>query len=239
MLNEYSLKARIAPVFILLLPILILGVIYTFEFNNILIFPASILLTTALLQFLSNLGRDKGKKIEIKLWKEWGGMPSAQLLSYENNLIDSFTKKDYHNLLVNKFPLPNGETFDFENEAFSTVSDAYRFWSGKLVAHTRDTEKFNLIFVENMNYGFRRNLWGLKPLSQCLLFLLICGNYIFEGFKRGFDNIHSFPIEFFFSEAILLTLLVIWTFTITPNWIKTPAFAYGKKLLESINTLTA
>src|SRR3954454_24014593 len=34
-----------------------------------------------------------------------------------------------------------------------------------LLAQTRDRKRFALLFEENVNYGFRRNFWAIKPLA--------------------------------------------------------------------------
>ena len=37
---------------------------------------------------------------------------------------------------------------------------------------TRDTSRFPLVFAENANYGFRRNLWGLRPIGTAVAVVL-------------------------------------------------------------------
>ena len=38
---------------------------------------------------------------------------------------------------------------------------------------TRDTSRFPLVFAENANYGFRRNLWGLRPIGTGVAVVLL------------------------------------------------------------------
>jgi hypothetical protein len=48
------------------------------------------------------------------------------------------------------------------------ADEMYQSATDWLLANTRDTQKFGLLFEENMNYGFRRNFWALKPLALCI-----------------------------------------------------------------------
>ena len=92
-MDKYSLSARIYPVAILFTPLVVLGIAYSFKFESYIQVLSSIGLSTALIYFLSNIGRDYGKKIESKLWRSWGGMPTIQLLSWSNSIIEHIKKK--------------------------------------------------------------------------------------------------------------------------------------------------
>ena len=58
------------------------------------------------------------------------------------------------------------------------ADEIYRSWSNYLRTNVRDIEKYNLLFAELINYGFRRNVYGMKYfyslggiLSLCLFSL--------------------------------------------------------------------
>lgn len=234
-MDRYSLNARIYPVLILMLPIIVIGLSYSIEYKNYLQVLSSLGVTAALTYFLSNLGRDRGKLKEPKLWDKWGGMPSVQLLSSNNNQIDKYTKTKYINKLMILSPIENLSDIAVVDNEFK--NEIYRSWTKYLIAKTRDTKKYPLVFKELISYGFRRNLWGLKGLSIALLTLIILGNYLYQATNLGFSNFLNYPIPFYMSELILFIILTVWIFWITENWIKIPAFAYAEKLLESIETL--
>lgn len=52
-----------------------------------------------------------------------------------------------------------------------------------------------------------------------------------------FLNPVDFDFNFYITEVMLTTLLAFWTFIINRSWVKIPAFAYAKRLLESIDQL--
>lgn len=235
-MDKYSLNARIYPIVILLLPLVIIGLSYSIEYESYLQLLSAIGVSAALIYFLSNLGRDMGKIKEPRLWETWGGMPTVQLLSFQNDIIDKHTKRKYHKILLELSPIIDNDV-DFETANLESISEIYKSWTKFLIVKTRDIKKFPLVFKENISYGFRRNLWGLKNISLILIVFTILGNYGFQLYSFGFFNFANYPLPFFISESILILLLVIWVFRINSNWIKIPAFAYGERLIESIETL--
>lgn len=87
--------------------------------------------------------------------------------------MNSVTKMRYHHFLeknVPHFKLPSREEEDEEPAAADNMYQTATDW---LLSKTRDTKTFRLIFEENMNYGFRRNLYALKPLSLILDLVLL------------------------------------------------------------------
>jgi hypothetical protein len=237
-MDKYTLNARIYPVVILLLPIIIIGVSYSIEYDSLIQTISSLGITSALLYFFSNLGRDNGKLKEPKLWSKWGGMPTVQLLSFKNEEIDPITKRKYHKILLELSPIED-KGLNFETTDIHLVSNIYEYWTTFLISRTRNTKKFPLIFKENISYGFRRNLWGLKNISILFLIISISGNILYQFLVVGSKNLLDFPISFFISELFMIIILLIWIFRINSEWIRIPAFAYAERLLESVEEIKA
>jgi len=234
-MDNYSLKARTYPVLILFLPLVIIGITYSIAYENYLQLLSTIGISTALSYFLSNIGRDFGKKKESALWNHWGGAPTSQLLNYQNDSIDNITKDRYHTKLLELVTIK--KEIDFKKSAKKEIDEIYRAWTKYLKTKTRDTKKYSLVYKENVSYGFRRNLWGLKLFSIILIIINIVANYSFQSVKHGFKNLTAFPLEFFISEFLLFALLIIWVVLITRNWVKVPAFAYAERLLEAVDSI--
>lgn len=237
MFDIYSLKARVYPMVIVLIPLVVLGIFYSFEFNSVIHSLASLGLVGVLTYLFSQLGRDAGKRKEPALWKKWGGSPSVQLLRWRNSAIDVHTKKRYHEKLmiantVSFTPSPG------EEQANPDAADqVYQSWCKFLIGQTRDTKKFNLLFKDNVSYGFRRNLWGLKPIALWLLSILALSNYLYWFIALGNYRPTVFPVGWFYSEGVLLALMLFWLWAITTRWVRIPAEAYAERLLESIDQL--
>jgi len=131
-----------------------------------------------------------------------------------------------------KFPTPEHEHAD------PTHADAvYESVTAWLLAQTRDTQKFGLLFRENISYGFRRNLWGMKPIGIAIALgaaVVSTAVIVYQHVKVGS------PLSF---EVVSLTalawiLVVIWIFVVTRSWVRVPADAYGRQLLAACDVLS-
>jgi len=167
--DAYSLKARIYPALLAMLP-LILAVITIFPAVISINLSKSIILTLLLLGLLylmSNLARFRGKLAEPKLLERWGGWPSTILLRHRDATIDSYTKARYISVLAGMcpdliFPNPNEESAGFE-----AADNIYRSATKRLIEARRGAE-YKMLHDENIQYGFRRNAFGLKPVAVAL-----------------------------------------------------------------------
>ena len=67
------------------------------------------------------------------------------------------------------YPLPDHQ----DEETCSAWADTkYEEVVRSLREATRDTSRFPLVFAENVNYGYRRNLWGLRPFGTPIAVIL-------------------------------------------------------------------
>jgi hypothetical protein len=237
-MDNYSLKARVFAVAILLLPTIIIGIAFSINFKSYNEALTSLGVTAALLYLLSNLGRDKGKQRESLLWEAWGGSPTNKILCFDNGIISLNTKLRYHEKLQQLCPMPYSTSPDFEKTNPNESKDIYRSWTEYLLSKTRDDNKFPLLAKENISYGFRRNLLGLKPYGITLIIIVFISYFVWQVLKSGFHNMSEYPVEFYISEAILVILLFFWLFVVNKSWVRIPAFAYAKRLFETLDTVT-
>jgi hypothetical protein len=106
------------------------------------------------------IARDEGKRAEPHLFDCWGGKPTTILLRWSDSEIDPLTKARYHRVLSSLIGL------DLPDAA-SEVSDsrnAENLYNSAVHAliEKRRSKTYTLIFAENCNYGFARNLHGLR-----------------------------------------------------------------------------
>jgi len=105
-----------------------------------------------------------------------------------------------------------------------------------LLEQTRDQKKFSLLFEENCNYGFRRNLWGLKPVGVAvtvLALIAIAALPVLEPAMRTTAAIARNAVPGGLTSFVLLG----WLFVVTPRWVEIPANAYADRLIEATNHL--
>jgi hypothetical protein len=234
-LDRYSLKARLYPAFIVLLPAFVVSLFYITDFEKYYHYATALVSVGLFTYLLAQLGRDKGKINEVKLFTLWGGKPTTIIFRHNDNTIDPVTKNRYHKLLTEKIdgiqiPTPKQEQNDkiFADQVYESCT---KF----LISKTRNTKKFPLIFNENISYGFRRNLWGMKFWALAIISILIIIHFYFitGGFKTKITLQNKDIFLFLFFGLVLL----FWFFIVTKNWIKLTAYAYAERLIESINEL--
>lgn len=229
-MNSYNLKARVYPVILTLIPIIIIGFIYSIQLQSYYQILVSFGVTTALFFLFSQLGRDKGKSLEKEMWKKWGGIPSTQVFRYSDNTIDKHTKIRYHKKLMELTGVGENINEMFETTSPNDADEVYKSWSNYLISKSRDTKKYNLLFQENVNYGFRRNLFGLKTFAIIIIILLMIGcvtySFIIGNYQLDYSK------ELIISEIILVLFLIFWISKIRENWIKSVAFSYAERLIE-------
>jgi hypothetical protein len=236
-MDKYTRNARIYPMLIFYLPVVVISLIFSLHFEKISQLLISFGVMSALTYMMGQIGRDGGKVKEKELWASWGGCPSIQLFRWRNMEIDANTKKRYHlkmqNLCrVDNFPNPTVEAADP-----AAADGVYNAWTKYLISKTRDTTKYALLFKENVSYGFRRNLWGLKPYAISLLILIMGITYGYFYWTTKKANPMEYGKLFFFAEAILVALILLWSFIVTRKWIKIPSYGYAERLLETIESL--
>jgi hypothetical protein len=104
-----------------------------------------------------------------------------------------------------------------------------------LLEQTRDQKKFSLVFEENCNYGFRRNLWGMKPMGILLSTIgIIFGSAAVVIHVQAHTVVS--PISYG-GLACTLALLIFWTVWCSPGWVKLAADAYAERLLAAPDAL--
>ena len=130
-----------------------------------------------LLIVFADVARRRGKAIEPQLIAEIGGLPSITMLRHRDDTYDAVTKARFHAFLTKKLNEPAPSKDDEVRDP--AAADAFYSLGGAwLRENTRDTKKFNVLFNENVTYGFRRNLLGLKLpgfVLNAAIVLICCG----------------------------------------------------------------
>ncbi len=104
-----------------------------------------------------------------------------------------------------------------------------------LLQRTRDREKFRLVFRENVNYGFRRNLWGMKSAGIATAIVgLVAG--MAKAIQLGLagEDVQMTAVA---AALVGLTLLTLWLFRIRPSWVKIAADGFARQLIGACETL--
>jgi hypothetical protein len=183
---------------------------------------------------LSQVARDCGYDKEAGLYALFGGRPSELLLSHKH-AANEITLKARHKKLnqLGGFKMP---TAAVEEKDFDGAMKVYNACVVFLLGKTRDKNKYPLLFEENCNYGFRRNLWGMKAkfgLPIALICTVVLGLRLYMEFAQ--HNI--VPPLTVSMEVVNMILLLGWLFWFKPSWVIAIARKYADRQLEAIDTM--
>lgn len=233
--DSYTWRARVLPMFIALFPIGIVCVLWLPNFMLVARLITAFAGPLGLAMLLSQIGRDHGSRKQPSLWQRWGGSPTIQLLRHRSKAVNPVIRQRYHEKLSMLRPDLTLPTPDEELRDPIQADRIYEACVQYLISRTRDHKRFSMVFKENVNYGFRRNLWGLRPvgvtlsalaLSSCVLRL-----WLFKGTSE-------FRVSDAIAGSILVSItLVFWIFSVTADWVRIPADAYASRLLETSEDL--
>ncbi len=233
--SRYERKARLYPALLLISPVVALGAVFLWDKLSEIQFLVSIIVCCGGLFLLAQLARDAGKKKEKDLYQNWGGMPSVTIFRHNDSRLDSLTKKRYHRQLAQLVEGTKALTQEQEEADPDNADAIYTAWSAFLRTNTRDTKTSDLLFEENINYGYRRNVWGLRPLGITLSLVSFLGSIMGGCFI--YRSTSQFDEPLLASGMYALLLLVLWLFRFTSDWVRVPADAYAERLAESLEVL--
>jgi hypothetical protein len=233
-LDIYSVKARWSPAFLVALPLLLACVALIpslSAWNKLwpLIGGAGVVI------LIDQLGRDAGKRMQPGLWASCGGAPTTAALRHRdspNPVLLARRHEKLHGLTGHALP-----TADEERSDPSAADHVYETVTAVLISRTRQRRKdFPLIFVENCNYGFRRNMLGLRPWGLWVAFASALA--ALAGLAITLAGIAKFPEGFLSAVlAVSVVALVIWWRVVTRDWVKRAAESYAERLFEATESL--
>jgi len=235
LLDHYSFRARLQPALLVLLPLAIGILAWTWpniKWESVL---WGLFTTAGGAYFLTIIARNLGKEIEPKLWKSWGGAPTTQLLRH-SGILNPILRERWHN----KLSLILGKPFPTQQEEVANSKETDNIYKAAVTIlriKTRDIKTYNLVYNENVSYGFCRNLYAMRKIGIIIaLFGAILNCY--AGIRLIYMNeVYSSYIIPLACLSINILFLFLWVFKIKPSWVKTSAFAYARRLLETTENL--
>lgn len=190
---------------------------------------------------LANLARSEGKKVEPRLLLKWGGWPTNILLRHRDDTLDSHTKKRYHDAIAKLASDFTPPTVEEEQSRPDLADDAYRSATKRLLELRRGT-RYQLVHKENEEYGFRRNMLGLKPwaIGISILVGLTLVLIWFWPFRHSrisedslFDDLgNRWPIYALFLGDLIVTFF--WVLYVNAEWVRQAAFGYADALFRTL-----
>lgn len=242
--DPYNRQARLYPALLTLLPAIFTAAAW---------FPAllagtvagmllSVFAVCGGLYLLADLARSNGKKLERGLLQAWGGWPSTRLLRHRDGDLPASSKNRYCHALANKMG-SRWPTIAEEQLDPAASDDFYRSATDWLREQTRGSE-YSRLLAENINYGFRRNLLGLRPIglgisvASLAITIIGIGHRAGWSFARLYDVMAEPGIAPMSAAGIAsIIALLFWSIIVKPIWVKHAGDDYARSLLACCDTL--
>jgi len=223
--DEYELRARVFPAVIVTLPAVVTA--YTFvpglrSFGGI---ACGTILESAFLFLLARIARDRGKRIQDRLYAKWGGKPTTAMLRHSDQRLDPFTKDRYKRTLSKAFDL----SFPTRQEEAADAARADQIYDSavKALIEKRRGKAHRLVFAENCNFGFIRNLLGLKGIGLWISALTFTAGVLLI-WRHSEDIPSPWYIPLAVSIAVAFLLLLV-----TEGSAERTAEAYAEAILRT------
>lgn len=230
LLDIYTLRARVYPALLALMPLtLTYAASFPAQFTSVsAIGPLAV--AGGALYLVSQLVRQAGKTKEAELWRKWGGKPTTAMLRLEGP-VPPPSRDLFRSRLARVAPDVTLPTLEEERADGSAADSRYEEAVSVLREATRNQERFPVVFSENVAYGFRRNVWAIKPIGVVASLLSLFGVVGFFVAEAGIQN-PATPLPW---AALTLDVLFLgfWLFTVTDSWVREAATTYAEALFAA------
>jgi hypothetical protein len=250
--DSYGRQARLYPGLLTLFPPLLMLIAWfpgliTSSIGATLLTIAS---SCGLLYGLAVLSRSQGKKVEKRLLRSWDGWPTTIWLRHRSEYLQPQTLKRYHQFLTANVPqlsLPSAEEekLDPRNADFAYASGV------KWLQEQCRGKEFPLVEKENAEYGFRRNLLGLRPIGLTVAIIAMILSLVaitnahqeigiaFRSFSVAqiWNVIAGLPPSIIGANVVGLIAVVGWSTIVKDKWVREAGDQYARALLACCDTL--
>ena len=239
--DAYEREARLIPALFACLPLIILCGLLAPSLRTDAAWLLAVLAGGGGFAMMRAIIRDRGKSVEPKLWEQWGGMPSLARLRHRDPVFAPAETVSFHAKAVAKIsgltaPTPSDEAADPE-----AADVKYRQMSRWILSNTRSAKDHPLILKHNIGYGFRRNIYGAKPvillLDAVLIIAAIAWILFAAGVPRVTFDLHS--LDWRHAAALIVPALhmIFVSLVATKAWVKQAADAFSEQLIGAFHTI--
>lgn len=227
--DDFEFHARVMPIIVLLLPIIIIGVHSGIVQDSWLEGVVLSSISLVCLTITSKIARNLGKEYEKKMYKQLGGIPTTIVQRFSDDTFDDITKQRYHKKL-NQFeglalPLDKAKETADDDQQYISAANILRNYANS----NRDKEP--RVYQELKEYNFWRNLYGMKRIVLFLYLFIFIREIIIKGtisLKELF--LHLYPDHIALIVIALYIAFVV--FFVNQNVVKQKGFDYAKALIE-------
>ena len=222
-LDPYNIRARLSPSIILLGPIA-LTLFFCFEsVYNATSSAVSLVILFAMTNYVPILQRRLSKRNMLP------DNYAARLLQWDNTEIDKLSKQRYYEKLA---------SLDPSFSIFRNPSDTKKFkdcCESAVIYLRNNTRDNHLVYEENINCGFCKNMLIDKPIGITINIVLAILTFLYSWMVSG--QIATISHKNWFSICINLLFVIFWIFAINKKMLEESAKRYAYALITSIDSL--
>lgn len=231
--DQYATRARLLPALLVALPV---AAVVALLFPNLYATYGTVFGSLGIvavgLFVLAHVIRANGRALEGRLFQKWGGVPSTAWLRHRDPRLDPNTKARYHKFLAAHVPELRIPSAAEEAADYRAADHAYASAVKWLLEYTRDAKLYELVFEENVSYGFRRNTLAAKPLALVTIFILaIVAAWV--TYSRFDGHVEHFSPEIIAAWLVIAGDLSLWIRLVTEAWVKDASDGYSRALLAA------
>lgn len=225
--DVYGRNARLKPSLLALFPLIVTIAIWFPDLYTLAKGLLSVAIACGVIFMLADYARSQGRAIEQRFYRKWGGKPTTILFRHNDGTIDALTKERYASFLsqyIKGWTRPTPEEEAHNPAAADQLYESATRW---LLEYTRDKKMYALLFDENITYGFRRNIYGLKPFGLIISVLSLLINAAAIYVDPSFKPTHVC------STVISFAAVTAWLLIVSEIWVRDAANAYAVRLLAA------
>ena len=225
--DEYSRKARLYPALMTATPALVFAALLLPSKPVVALGP--IAFAVGFMFLVMNVTRSIGKRLECRLVREWDGMPTTQMIRYRGSHGAALLSRRRRSLeMIYGSRLPSRRQ---ESTNTAHADEVYIAAVRCLISRVRARQaEFPLVQIENIAYGYARNMLGLKPIALALISVGLFADLIYWRSNGP-------SAQLWIVVVVHGVLAALWLAFVRAPWVLQAANTYAERLFEALDQI--
>ncbi|GAA1478991.1 hypothetical protein GCM10009623_34370 [Nocardioides aestuarii] len=233
--DVYAFRARVLPAILATAPLIALGVLALPFLEGAQRWWS--VTSLAVPAFATLLARRAGNRVQGKLYSGWDGAPTTRRLRYSSDSSPEEIDRRHERIraLLGDVTLPD----QAEETAHPEASDRrYADAVNRLRPLVRNHPELGMLNLENRNYGFARNLFGLKGLGVAGAWAGLAASITIAVLMWLVRHDPAAATIAALPAGVSLVTILAWR-TVDEDYVRPSAEAYADRLVEALDILPA